>query len=155
MQEIKEVNAKNIRPFGRVIEYPRLKSENSGKTLFRKVIVEPLAVGWRIIYLVVRDKSIDRLEQHQHTYESFEPVSGRSLIFLAGKSSLRDISCFYLNRPVVLNKGIWHAVVTLDKQAEIKITENAKVKSRYWKLGIRLKVFIRGKKYAIIKPVDF
>lgn len=134
-----KINANNFGHFGRLIEYPKKNSSGSKANLFCKVITEPKKVGWRIAYLVVRDKIINRLERHQGTFESFEPVKGRCLIYLAKKRSKSAIRCFYLDRPVVLKKGTWHGVVTLGQEAEVKITENAKVKSEYWRLGLSLR----------------
>ncbi|MDD4899430.1 MAG: hypothetical protein PHT31_03835 [Candidatus Omnitrophica bacterium] len=134
-----KINAGNFRYFGKIIEYPQKSSANKNKNLFCKVVTEPGKTGWRIAYLVVRDKAIDRLERHAGTYESFEPVKGKTLLYLAKGKSKRALRCFYLDRPVVVKKGTWHGVVALDKEAEIKITENAKVKSEYWRLGFCLK----------------
>jgi len=138
MLEIKKINAENFRNFGRVIEYPKKDLVKKQKNLFRKVLIESKKVGWRIAYLVVRDRVIDRLERHRGTFESFEPVRGKSLIYLASSKSKQAIHCFYLDRPVILKKGTWHGVVALGREAEIKITENARVKSQYWRLGFRL-----------------
>ncbi len=80
---------------------------------------------------MVRDKEITKLEQHPDSLESFEPVSGRSLLYLAAGKEASKIECFHLSKPIILKKGIWHGVVTLDRESEIKITENAKVKSIY------------------------
>ena len=134
----KKINAVNFRAFGRVIEYPRKKGKPGRRNLFRVVLREKEAFGWRIAYLVVRDNKLCRLEQHLHTFESFEPVKGKSLIYLAREKDPGSIECFYLDRPVVLNKGIWHGVVTLDGESEIKISENASVRSIYWRLGFYL-----------------
>lgn len=95
-------------------------------------------VGWRIAYLIVRDKVIYRLEQHPGTFESFEPVKGETLLYLARNRNSKKIECFYLDKPVILDKGVWHAVATLNGESEIKITENSKVKCIYWCLGFPL-----------------
>ena len=134
-----KINAGNFRRFGKIIEYPKKSLASRKKNLFCKVITEPGKTGWRIAYLVVRDKAIDRLERHTGTLESFEPVKGKCLLYLAQAKSKRSLRCFYLDRPVVLKKGTWHGVVVLGKEAEIKITENARVKSEYWRLGFSLK----------------
>ena len=135
---IKKINPKNFAEYGWIIDYPSKNSQAKKKNLFRIVVEESEELGWRIAYLVVRDKSISRLEQHGNTFESFEPVNGRCLLYLAKDKDPDAIDCFYLDKPVILKKGIWHGVITLDGEAEIKITENAKVKSRYWPLSFRL-----------------
>jgi ureidoglycolate hydrolase len=87
---------------------------------------------------VVRDKQINRLEQHIDTFESFEPVEGKALLYVAKEKNPKEIECFLLDRPVILNKGVWHGVVTRHLSAEIKITENADVDCIYWNLGFSL-----------------
>jgi ureidoglycolate hydrolase len=134
----KKLTAKNFKLFGRIIHHPTKITQSKTKNLFRVVLRERGRVGWRIAYLIVRDKAIDRLEQHPDTFESFEPVKGKTLLYLAKDKNSQKIKCFCLDKPVILNKGIWHGVITLDGESEIKITENAGVKSRYWRLGFRL-----------------
>lgn len=128
---IKKINAENFRLYGSIIGYPADRRRNAKKNLFCVVRKERKKVGWRICYLVVRDKVINKLEQHPDTFESFEPVKGRSLLFLARPGAPGRVECFLLDVPVVLNKGIWHGVVTQTKESEIKITENAEVKCIY------------------------
>ena len=52
--------------------------------------------------------------------------------------TLRELSEFFgadfLDRPVVLRKGVWHGIITLGKESEVKITENAHVRCVYWQL---------------------
>lgn len=134
--KIERIQEGNFRPFGRVIEIPEKGRRRHGN-LWRILLRQPRG-GWRIAYLVVRDRGIRRLEQHPDTYETFEPVRGKSLLYVASKKDPANIRCFYLEKPVILNKGVWHGVVTLSGETEIKIVENASVRCVYWKLGIRL-----------------
>ena len=124
----------NFEKYGRVIAYPRQKDKGAGKNIFHIVLREREPSGWRIAYLVVREKKLSRLERHPVSFESLEPVKGRVRLFVARKKDPREIECFDLSVPVVLNKGVWHGVITIGKEAEIKISENAKVSCRYWKL---------------------
>lgn len=135
---MKKINTNKFGIYGWVINYPDKKSKSKKKNLFRIVLRESRSLGWRIAYLIVRDKAIDKLEQHPESFESFEPVRGKSLLYLSNSKNAAEIKCFVLDRPVILKKGIWHGVVTLDREAEIKITENAKVKSVYWPLDFKL-----------------
>ena len=127
----KKINIKSFLPYGRVIEYARKKSGSGKKNLFCVILKELGPLGWRIAYLIVRDKAINKLEQHPDSYESFEPMRGESLLYLAHPRNPAKIECFILDRPVILNKGVWHGVVTLGSESEIKITENAQVKCVY------------------------
>jgi ureidoglycolate hydrolase len=140
---IRRITAASFKLYGRVIEYPEELYRRDGKNLFRIVLRESIPVGWRIAYLVVRDRKIQRLEQHVDTFESFEPVKGRSLLYVARNKDEGAIECFRLDRPVILYKGIWHGVITLTGETDIKIAENVKVRSIYWKL----KRILSGAKY--------
>ena len=136
---IKKINQNNFKRYGWVIEYPDKGVLNRKENLFRIIIREVRKTGWRIAYLVVRDKVIDRLEQHPGSYESFEPVKGSSLLFVSVCRNPARIEKFILDKPVILKKNVWHGVVTCGVESEIKITENAKVKCIYWGLGLKLK----------------
>lgn len=130
---INKIKKENFNKYGWVIEYPG-KIDKS-KSQFEIILTEKKKTGWRIAYLIERKDYIDMLEQHPDSFESFEPVSGKTLIFLSNKKNLKTVECFYLDKPVILGKGVWHNVLTLSKESQIKITENAKVKCIYWFLG--------------------
>jgi len=136
---IRTINAKSFRPYGRLIEYPNKNSKGNKRNLWRIVHSEPAKVGWRIAYLVLRDKSIGRMEMHPGSDETFEPVKGKALFFVSREKSLDAVECFLLNKPVVLRQGIWHGLIAVGHETEIKITENNKVSCRYWPLGFRIK----------------
>ena len=137
MLPAKKINPGNFRRYGLVIACPA-KAKAKKNSIFSIVLTQPDALGWRLAHLLLRDKSVDYLERHTDSFESFEPLKGRALLYLAERKDPKRISCFYLDEPVILRKGIWHAVVTLSKESEIKITENARVKCGYWRPGFRL-----------------
>lgn len=130
-------NFQNFRRYGKIIGYPNKESKGRIRNLWKIIHVESAKVGWRIAYLVLRDKTIGRLERHPQSDESFEPVRGKSLIFVATKDDLSDIQCFKLDKPLMIYKNIWHGVVTLTPETEIKITENANVICEYLPLKRR------------------
>jgi len=134
---VQRITPRGFSAYGRVITYPGRARAGRARNLFHIVLRQP-GVGWRIAYLVVRDNAISRLEQHPKSFESFEPVKGRSLLFVALRRDPAAIRCFLLDRPVVLRKGLWHGIVALDREADVKITENNRVKCVYWKLGLSL-----------------
>ncbi len=138
--KIKRITPQNFRPYGRLIQYPHPELKGRTKNLFCIVLKEPFVRGWRIAYLIVRDKKISRLESHPTSFESFEPVKGRSLLFVARQKDESKIECFYLDRPVILNKGVWHGVITVSSECEMKITENFSVQCCYWPLKTKLSV---------------
>jgi len=131
---INNINSSNFKKYGWVIEYPDKAQGSKTKNLFRIVLKEPKGFGWRIAYLIVRDKAVNKLEQHPQSYESFEPVKGRSVLFVAQAKDHKKIKSFYLDKPVILKKKIWHAIVTLTNESEVKITENSQVKCVYWQI---------------------
>ncbi len=133
---IKKITAGNFRKYGWIIDYSGNRPKNKSLNLFCVVLKENKKLGWRIAYLVLRDKKIDRLEQHPGSFESFEPVRGRSVIYLARKKGSKA-ELFYLNKPIILKKKIWHGVVTLTPESEIKITENAEVECLFRPLGCK------------------
>ncbi len=131
-------DSKNFGRYGKIIGYPNKESKGHVRNLWRIIHVESGKVGWRIAYLVLRDKTIGRLERHPQSDESFEPVRGRALIFVAVKDDLSDLQCFKLDQPLIVYKNVWHGVVTLTPETEIKITENAHVTCEYLSLKRRV-----------------
>jgi len=135
MLKIKKITSRNFRRYGWVIEYPGKNLCGRRNNLFRIVLREAAKTGWRIAYLVVRDRSISRLEQHPDSFESFEPVAGKSILFVCAGKNNDKTECFRLERPVVLKKGIWHGIISVGRESEIKITENSRVKCAYRSTG--------------------
>lgn len=135
----RKITSENFKKYGSVIQWdgPENKEENNQ---FRIVIRESKVIGWRIAYLIVREKQVDFLENHPHSYESFEPIKGKSVLYVSNKKTPKDIEAFILDTPIVLRKGIWHNVVTVSKEVHIKITENNQVKLIKHNLGYKLSV---------------
>ena len=102
------------------------------------MIRDSKVTGWRIAYLIVPKKRVDFLDKHLCSYESFEPIKGKSIIYVANKKNFKDIEAFTLDTPVVLRKGLWHNVVTIGKEAHIKITENNYVDFIKYHLGCEI-----------------
>jgi ureidoglycolate hydrolase len=135
--KIDRITTASFKKYGCLIDLPR-KGQSKSKNLWRIIVRQP-NLGWRIAYLVVRDKKIMRLEQHPGSLESFEPVYGQGLLFVAVKKDSNSIKCFLLDKPIVLKKGVWHGIVSKTSECDVKITENSTVKCVYWKLGFELK----------------
>jgi len=136
---IQSPNKTNFKKYGKIIEYPRKELKGTTRNLWRIVHDIPQRTGWRVAYLVLRDKSIGRMECHPASDETFEPVKGCALIFLAKDQDFNAIECFELDKPIVLYKGIWHGLISVSPEAEIKIIENHAVSCNYWRLGFRIK----------------
>ncbi len=131
---IRKITPQNFKKYGWVIEYPKKQLKDKRRNLFRIVLAESAKTGWRIAYLIVRDKEIKRLEAHPFSFESFEPVRGKSILYVTAKHEAKAVESFYLDKPVILKKGIWHGVVALGAECEIKLTENSSVQCVYWLL---------------------
>lgn len=133
----RRITAEAFRKYGRVIEWPGPENPKSVNQ-WRIVVRDRKAEGWRIACLVVREQRIKRLEQHPESWESFEPLTGRAVLFVATGKRPRQYEAFFLDKPVVLRKGIWHAIVAVGREAQVKITENNRVTSRFFRLGCEL-----------------
>ncbi len=122
----KKITALNFKKYGYIIQWegPENKKENNQ---FRIIIRDFKAKGWRIAYLVVREKQIKFLERHPVSFESFEPVKGKAILYVSNEKVPQVIEAFVLDKPIVLLKGIWHNVLSRTKETHIKITENNKV----------------------------
>lgn len=131
------ITQKNFNKFGLIIDWPNERLP-PGRNLFR-IVVRQSRAGWRIAYLVVREKMIKTLERHPGSMESFEPVRGRGVLFVAAKKNPNAIRSFFLDTPVILKKGVWHGVAALSADFDVKITENMEVSCEYWRLGFGLK----------------
>lgn len=136
--KIIKITRKNIKPYAHIIDRSCIKSAG-GKNRYG-VLLKERSEGWRIGYLVVRDRVIRRLESHPDSLETFEPVKGRSVIALASRRNAGRPKVFSLDRPIVVKKGVWHDVAPLSKESEIKIFENIEVTVRYQRLKVPIKV---------------
>ena len=124
--KLKKLTAVNFKKYGQIIEWqgPENKKENNQ---FRIVIRDPKVRGWRIAYLIVREKHINFLEKHPYSFESFEPIKGKAILYVSNEKVPQSIEAFTLDKPIVLLKGIWHNVLSCTKETHIKITENNEV----------------------------
>ncbi|NLE65539.1 MAG: hypothetical protein GX606_06460 [Elusimicrobia bacterium] len=138
MKNVLSPNSRNFRAFGKIIEYPDIAGKGTRRNLWRIIHTENAKVGWRVAYLVLRDKTIGRMGRHPRSDETFEPIKGKALLFVSKDKRIEDIQCFLLDKPIILFKGIWHNVLTLTPEAHIKICENASVTQDNWDLGSRV-----------------
>ncbi|MDP2913361.1 MAG: hypothetical protein Q8N91_05070 [Candidatus Omnitrophota bacterium] len=120
----------SIRPYGYIIDSKFIKDDGRGDKF--GILLKERSGGWRIGYLILRKKRIARLENHPDSLETFEPVKGRAVIFLAANKDPEKIKAFFLDKPLVVKKGVWHDVACLSGRCEIKIFENIEVKTVYY-----------------------
>jgi ureidoglycolate hydrolase len=128
-KKISHLTYSKIKPYGYIIDSKCAKNQPDGNGW--GILLNSRSTGWRIAYLILRKKKISRLESHPDSLETFEPVKGRAVIAIAAQKSPKNSKLFYLDRPIVLKKGVWHGLYAVSKEAHIKIFENNKVKCVY------------------------
>lgn len=128
MIPVKVLSSEVFRRYGHIIE-PKDPSK-----VFEVLFGDREAKGWRIGYLAMGPSPVDSLEQHPESLETFEPVTGTSVLLVAPYESPDEIEAFLLDKPVCVGKKIWHGVSVISARAEIKITENYDVDSVHHKL---------------------
>ncbi len=128
MAEIQVITRETFAPFGTVLEFPETTADD-----FYIVDTEEKE-PWRIAVFRYRNHSIRRIECHPASKESFEPLSGITLLLAAEAGHPEEYHIFLLDRPVCLKKGVWHQVLSLSSEAQVKITENLEVESVFYDL---------------------
>lgn len=126
MTELQTISEKVFSRFGKVLEFPA-----DDKQQFHIVLTEDNS-PWRIAVFRYTNKEITVVENHPGSMESFEPLSGVTVLVVAENATPENYECFLLNKPVCLYKGIWHQVLSLTDEAQVKITENLEVNSEFF-----------------------
>lgn len=145
---IRSLTPASIRPYGLIIDSACVKDD--GKRNCFGILLKERSRGWRIGYLVVRERTIRRLERHPDSLETFEPVRGRPVIAFARPKEFRRPRVFLLDKPVVVKKGIWHEVAAVSKEAEIKIFENREVKVERVRLAAGIRIQSNGRARTVV-----
>jgi ureidoglycolate hydrolase len=130
---IKKLTHAGIKPYGRIIDASCV--DDDGRRNNYGVLLKEPSKGWRIGYLIVRLKYIESLERHTDSPETFEPVKGKIVIALAKPRMPERYELFYLDKPIVVNKGVWHDVLAMSGVSELKIFENIEVKTERYSLS--------------------
>jgi len=128
MIPIKNITREGFKKYGDVLE-PADKTK-----VFTVLCGEKENTGWRIGYVIIGPDNVKTIEAHPGSLETFEPVSGTSVILVAEKESPDSIEAFLLDKAVVINKGVWHGLRAMSEKAEIKVTENYEVDSIFHEL---------------------
>lgn len=126
---LQSVTAEAFAPFGSVLEFPPDCSD-----AFHIVVKEP-EQPWRLAVFRYTNREISVMENHPASMESFEPLSGVTVLLVAEHNSPDACSAFLLDKPVCLKKGIWHQVLSLTPEAQVKIAENMDVNSEFHTLA--------------------
>jgi len=61
---IKKITKENFRRYSRIIQYSNKHQKSRKVNLSCIVVREPKATGWRIAFLVLRNRFIKKLEMH-------------------------------------------------------------------------------------------
>lgn len=136
--DVMPIEQERFRPFGRVLEPlpgERPRAAPAGVCEFF-VLTEESGEGWRIGFLRHVARTVDRLERHPNTKEAFIPLSGQAVLILATDPTGDDdaeggIAAFRLDKPVILDRGVWHGVVSLSPRSDILIAESGVVADEF------------------------
>ena len=134
--QLESVTVNAFRPFGTVLEF--LPGDTSN---FYIVDTEPVQ-PWRVAVFRYSNKEITKIECHPTSKESFEPLSGITVLLVAEHDDPEDCHALILDKPVVLAKGIWHQTLALTPEATVKITENLEVESEFYTYDEPKKVYL-------------
>ena len=135
---IERITQESFREFGSVVEFPADNRENY------YIVDCDKENPWRLAVFRYNNHSIRRIECHPTSKESFEPLSGITLLLTAVHENPEDYHIFLLDKPIILNKGVWHQTMVLTGEAQVKITENFEVGSVFYDLAEEISVYVGG-----------
>ena len=125
MGRLKSIHKADFERFGKVLEF-----SDSCREPFEIVITEEKE-PWRLAVFRYANKTVKQMECHPTSLESFEPLSGVTVLIVAEHENPEKYETFLLDKPVCLYKGIWHQVIALTDEAQVKIAENLEVNSQF------------------------
>lgn len=128
MCRLESIHKETFSKYGKVLEF----SENTAEPF--EIIITEEKEPWRLAVFRYENKSVKRMERHPASLESFEPLQGLTVLIVAEYEHPEEYSAFILDKPVCLHKGIWHQVLALTEQAQVKIAENLEVTSEFYEL---------------------
>lgn len=126
MRELQSITREKFEKFGTVLEFP--EDWNSNFYIVDTEEEQP----WRVAVFRYSNKAIKVIENHPTSKESFEPLRGITVLLVAEHETPEEYCAFILDKPICLKKGIWHQVLALTPDAEVKITENLEVESVFY-----------------------
>ena len=114
-KDILTISQESFSKFGKVIELEETFNERF------KIIIQEEEQPWRIAIYRYNEKTIEKFENHPYSMESFEPLTGTTLIAVAENNKPEDYKVFLLD------------------EASVKITENLEVTSEFYHLENEIK----------------
>lgn len=136
MRKLQSIHKETFEKFGSVLEFSTECQES-----FEIVITEEKE-PWRLAVFRYTNKKIKEMECHPASLESFEPLKGITVLVVAEHEKPEEYQAFILDKPVCLKKGIWHQVLALTDEAQVKIAENLEVNSEFYDLEKEIEVVI-------------
>lgn len=136
MMKLQSIHKDTFDKYGTVLEFP----EGCEEPFY--IVAKEQAEPWRLAVFRYTNKTIKTLECHPGSLESFEPLKGITVLVLAQHDSPEVQEAFVLDKPVCLDKGIWHQVLALTDEAQVKIAENLEVTSRFYELEKEVEVMV-------------
>ena len=136
MKTLQYVQRETFLPYGEVLEFPAGIEETFC------IITTEEKEPWRLAVFRYTNKEIQRMECHPTSRESFEPLHGLTVLVVAPHENPEEYEAFILDKPVCLKKGIWHQVLALTEEAQVKIVENLEVKSEFYDLEKEIRVLV-------------
>lgn len=136
MKSLKVIKKDSFSRYGEILAFPPDSMDN-----FYIVTTEERE-PWRLAVFRYKNKEIKQIECHPESMESFEPLCGITVLIVAENGSPEEYEAFILDQPVCLKKGIWHQVLALTEEAQVKITENLNVSSEFYELKKPISVFL-------------
>lgn len=136
-KHILNISKDNFGKYGTIIDFTGRKDDPEFE-----VIISHKDDPWRIAMLRVKNKEFTFLEKHPSSLETFEPVEGMCLLLLSLGTQKCDFEVYLLDKPVCLNKDVWHGIVSLTCVSKVKITENLEVDTEYYNLERPMQIFV-------------
>lgn len=136
MKTLQSVQRETFLPYGEVLEFPAGIEETFC------IITTEEKEPWRLALFRYTNKEIQRMECHPTSRESFEPLHGLTVLVVATHENPEEYEAFILDKPVCLKKGIWHQVLALTEEAQVKIVENLEVQSEFYDLEKAIHVLV-------------
>lgn len=134
MAVLESISREAFEPFGSVIEF------TPGFEGIYEIVAAEEEKPWILAVFRYTNKTIRRIENHPTSMETFEPLSGVTVLLVAEHETPEDYKAFILDKPVCLKKGTWHQVLALTPSAQVKITENKDVYSEFYDLPKEVRV---------------
>lgn len=136
MRKLQSIHKETFKKFGSVLEF---STECKGPF---EIIITEEKEPWRLAVFRYTNKKIKRMECHPASLESFEPLNGLTVLVVAEHEKPEEYQAFILDKPVCLKKGVWHQVLSLTDEAQVKIAENLEVNSEFYDLEKEIEVII-------------